>query len=206
VNFRILCSCFFNICLAFVLVSCGSKKGDSGNSQNESSGVGQVIRKMNPRQVAALEDWKNRLVKGCSGNSAFKLKMNYETIEYAGIDLEVLLKQTNNTMLIKDGSGSFAILGRPISMYGKSKQKFKFEITVNGIKQILEGETKRDGFKCELYLYGEKIHEIQLAGHLRVNAVWTPEKAFDKKYIRTWSVKHKNFVEHDLDAITSMGF
>ncbi len=152
----------------FSLWGCSGSKGSSGKKPKNSA---EAIAKLPEANQKMLASWKQRIVKSCDASEALGLDDD-DNSSSKGIDGAMLIKKNAGSMIFADND-SLAVVTSYNTIPGYGSTIADESVTVNGKGYEIKGETKRSGSTCELYLYGQKIHETFIVQNLIVGTQWT---------------------------------
>lgn len=159
---------FVAFIVCFLILGCSGSKNGGGKKPKNSA---EAIAKLPEANQKLLAGWKQRIVKSCDASEALGLKNNSK-LDAPGIDGAMLIKKNAGSMIFSDND-SLAVVTSYVSMPGYGSTIADESVDVNGKGYKINGETKRQGSHCVLYLYGQKIHETYIVQNLIVGTQWT---------------------------------
>jgi len=162
--------------LAACTKSGGGGSGGNGGKEPEKKPTNreEALQKLSPEHRANFETWVSNVVKACDSSQAFGLN-NDRLITENGIDGSVFLKKTNGSVVFSDGK-SFAIINNYNTFSGTSTTKSEETSDINGKGYTISAEAKREGSKCALYLFDQKIYETEIFESFVIGSEFAPGK------------------------------
>lgn len=119
---------------------------------------------LDPSQRRVFAEWKSSVVKSCSPKEAFGLG-DQRGVPERGIDAGAFLRSNQQSLRVRLSPSEEVILGNWIPMPGSSTARFEESSSAMGAMGSsvrLEAEGKREGSRCTIYLYGQKVHEANI--------------------------------------------
>lgn len=168
---------FLSPLLLFTLSACSGGGGGGGNGgpiDGKPKTPEEALAKLSPAHKANLESWKNKIVKACDSSSAF-VNSSQGGLEQLGVDGAELIKANRNSAIFTLDLMNFAILSGYTGFSGEGTTKYEETTTVNGQSYTLQAETQREGSRCSLYLFGQKVHETYIVEKFAVGAHYSEQ-------------------------------
>lgn len=170
------------LCLTYLVCSCGSGGKENPINPNPKSPE-EALNSLSQKHREAFENWKTRLVKSCNGSEAFGTEAESTGAEL-GLDLPAFFKKNGRSLVVAEGN-EVALLGAPNTLGGVSTSKIESTEEVNGKSYTLQAELKREGYRCTVVLYGQKVHETQIAKNVDLIGYWNGDKSGKINYRKT---------------------
>lgn len=157
--------------------SSGSSGGDNGavpNPEQTAQSSEEALKRLSPQHRANFEAWQAKVVKSCDSAEAFGLQID-NAIEKQGLDGAALIKKNNGSVIFLDGK-SLAVLTGYNTFSGTGTTKSEETKDINGQSYTISAETKRDGSRCLVYLFGQKVYETSVAESFIIGAHYSQAK------------------------------
>jgi hypothetical protein len=161
--------------LAFAaLLGCSGSGGDGTSDSVVPQNKDEALAKLSATHKQNFENWKQQVVKACDASEAFGLDRQRK-LESTGLDAAELIRSNNGSLVFSDNAG-FAVLSSYNSFSGSGSTKTEESRRVNGQGYTISAETKREGSRCSVYLFGQKVHETFIAESFVIGAHWASGK------------------------------
>ena len=171
-------------CLIFGCSKSSGKNKKNGNGEDKPNASEspnspeEALKKLSPFHLKQVEDWEANIVKSCSSNSIFtesdkhspEISGKKSISQRQGIDAEVFLKSNANSAIVFQGERA-ALIDSYTSNGGVSRETTNFSSDINGKKYELSAMTLREGSKCSLYLFEQKVFETEVVASLNIGSV-----------------------------------
>ncbi len=155
------------------ITGCSGSPADSGKVGNKPRTSEEALARLSSTQQRSFEDWKQKLIKACDAGTIFGIAGS--SAEEVGIDGAVLLRQNSGSVVFSDVD-QYAILTDAQSFSGTRETHVEETREVNGERNQLAAATEQKGSHCIVSLWGQKIHEVEIAQNMTIGMHWMTKR------------------------------